>query len=1061
MSGLIKNRLSGAVRVSSFSVILIMIVLSMVGGFIVPLLNVQYAPSSSSNEISVTCSYPGASSRVVEQEVTSKLEGVLSTIDGLDNVYAQSHFGNSRITLSFKESKKMDVARFEVATQIRQSYSSLPEGVGYPYINMSSSGGSSKLLLSYTINADMPSKAIAEYANDFFLPALSKVEGVESARLSGASPYHWLISYDPDKLRAAGVSVSDITSAFSVNFSNSMVGLADMGAEKVSLTLRMQPEVDVMDIAVKMVEGRVIYLRDLAMVEYKEKPPVGYDRINGLNTINLTIYGNDNINTISVSEEVRSVMEELGENTPSNLSFMMTYDASESIEKEISKILFRSVLSLLILLSFVILVSRSVRYLTVIFISIAVNLLIAVIFYYLLDLQIELYSMAGITISLGIMIDTSIVMVDHYTYYRNDKVLGSITGALLTTVASLSVIFFLPKEMSEQFSDFVMVIIINLVVSLLVAMFFIPSLLTEMPLRSRGVARSAVRTKRRLVRFSRLYTRYIVWTRAHRWIFTVVLILGFGLPIHLLPEKLGERENTYGQEPKEEVELNGWQKAYNSVIGSDWYTENREMFEKVLGGAFRLFTENLNSSSYYREPTVRKELNIIASMPEGCTVEQLNEVVESMENYLSQFSEIDIYTTDISSASRGSLTVRFKEKFENSAFPLQLKQQVITKASSLGGATWAVYGIDDNSFSNRVYSGYKQHSITLTGYNYDILYKYAQQLKRDLESNARVKDPLVTGPRQFENPRSEFFIEYDRTKIAQNGLNVSAYFSFLNQQLYDQGLGNYYVDGQMTEYWLRSNQKDAFDLWHITNDMIEIDSVQTRLADVGSIEKRASGNIIYRDNQQYILSVAFDFTGSYQLAQRAKESVIERYNSEILPIGYKAELASYGFWSDDDKAKQVYVVLLVILIIYGICAMIFESLRVPLVIVLMIPVGLIGLFLTFALGEFTFDQGGFAAVIMLCGIVVNAAIYLVSEYRTVLGISRKDLVRGYVTAFNRKIVPTLLTIISTVLGLIPFLFDGQDEVFWFAFAVGVIGGMLFSIVAIFFIMPIYLPMRRE
>lgn len=1061
MSGLVNNRRSGAIRVSSFSVILVMVVLSMIGGFIVPLLNVQYAPSSTRSQININFSYPGASARVVEQEVTSKIEGALSTIDGLDNVYAQSNYESGYVSLSFKESKKIDVARFEIATQIRQVYSSLPTEVSYPYINMSSSGGSNNHILSYTINADMPSKAIAEYANNHFITELSKIQGVESAQLSGASPYYWVISYDPDRLVSASVTVDDITEAFRVNFANDMIGLADMEDKKISLTLRMQPELNILDIPVKLVEGRLVYLRDLATIEYKEKSPTRYNRINGLNTINLTVFGNDDINTIMVTKEVRETMERLAETTPSNLTFSVSYDASVSIEKEIKKILFRSVLSLVILLVFVILVSRNLRYLLVIFFSIAVNLLVAVIFYYLLDLQIELYSMAGITISLGIIIDTSIVMVDHFTYYNNRRVIGSITGALLTTVASLSVIFFLPKEMSDQFSDFVMVIIINLVVSLFIAALFIPSLLTQMPLRARGVAKSKVRTKRRLVKFSRFYSRYIVWSRAHRWIYAVVLILGFGLPIHLLPEKLGEDKNSYGQITNKDEELNAFQEFYNDVIGSGWYSENREIFEKALGGSFRLFTENLSSSSYYRQPTVRKELSIVASMPEGCTVAQLNEVVRSMENYLSQFEEIDLYTTNISSVSRGSLTVTFKEEFENTAFPLQLKQQVISKAHSLGGATWAVYGLDDNSFNNRVYGGYKQHSITLTGYNYDILYKYAQQLSDDLSSNVRVKDAMVTGPRQNEAPRSEFYIDYDRTRIAQNGLNVWAYFSFLDQQLYDNSLGSYYTDGEMSEYWLKSSEKDAFDLWHITYDMIEIDSVKSRLADVGVIEKRASGNNIYRDNQQYILSVAFDFTGSYELAQRQKEGFVERYNSEVLPIGYKAEITGYSWWSKEDKAKQVYVVLLVILIIYGICAMIFESLRLPFVIVLMIPVGLIGLFLTFALGEFTFDQGGFASVIMLCGIVVNAAIYLISEYLTVRGISKKSGVRSYVTAFNRKIVPTLLTIISTVLGLIPFLFDGPDEVFWFAFAVGVIGGMLFSIIALIFILPVFLPLSRR
>jgi len=183
-------------------------------------------------------------------------------------------------------------------------------------------------------------------------------------------------------------------------------------------------------------------------------------------------------------------------------------------------------------------------------------------------------------------------------------------------------------------------------------------------------------------------------------------------------------------------------------------------------------------------------------------------------------------------------------------------------------------------------------------------------------------------------------------------------------------------------------------------------------------------------------------------------------NPEILPIGYTAKVSGGGWWGFGEKAQQAWLIFLVIIVIYGICAIIFESLKLPFVIILMIPVGLIGLFLTFSLGGFTFDQGGFAAIVMLCGIVVNAGIYIVSEHRTVMLHSHKNPLKSYVTAYNRKIIPTLLTIISTVLGLIPFLFDGTDEVFWFAFAVGVMGGMLFSIIALVFIMPVFISIKK-
>jgi multidrug efflux pump subunit AcrB len=182
-------------------------------------------------------------------------------------------------------------------------------------------------------------------------------------------------------------------------------------------------------------------------------------------------------------------------------------------------------------------------------------------------------------------------------------------------------------------------------------------------------------------------------------------------------------------------------------------------------------------------------------------------------------------------------------------------------------------------------------------------------------------------------------------------------------------------------------------------------------------------------------------------------------NYQVLPIGFKADSGSGG-WFYSNKEKYAGLILLVIALIFVICAVHFNSLRFPLAIIFMIPISFIGLFLAFGIGDFTFDKGGFAAFIMLSGITVNAGIYLVSEYLHTRpsGVShpRPDTaVRTYIKAFDRKIVPISLTILSTILGLVPFLFDGPKEVFWFAFAIGTIAGMAFSILALILFLPVF------
>lgn len=1034
-------------KISSFSVLLIMGAMMVVGAAIIPLLSVQYSPVRNPKDINVVYSWPGASAKLVEQEVTAKIEGVLARIEGVSSIGSASRKGGGNVHLGFKKGTKMDVARFEVASQIRYLYPSLPAGVSYPNLSLSVTGSNESPILTYTINSALPPDRIGEYIKTNILSPLSRIEGVNSVDISGITPFEYEITFDAAKAAVYGISSYDISTAFQDYFRQDAVGNVTMGdGNTILLRIANAAGTDFDDIPVKKSGDKIIYLGELATVRYLETLPTSYYRINGLNTVNLSVYAEKNSNLITVASLVRGKMEELGTSFPAGLSARISYDSSEYIQEELHKIFVRTALTLLILLAFVFLVSRNVNYLLIIFSTLAANILIALIFYYLFKINIHIYSLAGITVSLGIIIDTSIIMTDHYSHYRDRRIFSAILGALLTTVAALTIIFFLPEAQQESLADFAAVIIINLIISLFVAFMFIPSLLERLPLKRRMTALK-YKAKRRTVCFDRFYGYFIRWGRRHRWIFIILLILGFGIPLHLLPSKITQ---------KDETNPTRWVEIYNKTIGGRFYQNNKQLFEKTLGGSLRLFTSSTSGYGFYREPA-RKQLTINAGMPEGCTVHQLNEIVKYMENYLSRFDQIEMFQTSVRSYDSATILVTFRPEYENTGFPVMLKSEVIQAVNIYGGAIWGVYGIDDQGFSNNVRSSYKSNRITLTGYNYDMLLRYAEQLADTLRLNRRVSEPGVYGEVNWSVAQNEYFIELDRERIARSDVSAGEYFSYLSQLLFNQPLRPIFVDGRQEAVSLVSGQKNSFDLWNVRNNPLRIDSVEVKLSDIGTITKQPSAINIHKTNQAYQLTVAFDFVGSYELANRVIKQNVDRLNDYVLPIGYKAESPSYG-WGGEEASKQVWLLLLVITIIYFICAIIFESLLKPLIIIMMIPISFIGVFLTFGLSGWRFDQGGFASFILLCGIVVNAGIYLINEHNIVhmSGIA-KNSAKAYLKAYNRKIVPIMLTIISTVLGLIPFVYDGKDEVFWFAFAIGAMGGMIFSIIALIVYLPIFIP----
>jgi multidrug efflux pump subunit AcrB len=242
-----------------------------------------------------------------------------------------------------------------------------------------------------------------------------------------------------------------------------------------------------------------------------------------------------------------------------------------------------------------------------------------------------------------------------------------------------------------------------------------------------------------------------------------------------------------------------------------------------------------------------------------------------------------------------------------------------------------------------------------------------------------------------------------------------------------------------------------------------VDSVVVTLSEVGNITKKTTGVDIQKENQSYRVSVCFDYVGSFTLANKTIEDAIDYMNSSVLPVGFKA-YDEYKSWQNVPKERYFWLILLIVAAIFAMLTISFESLRNALAVILMIPVSYIGVFLTFGLTNFSFDQGGFAAFVMLSGIVVNAGIYLVSTYKRFCGTDdtgQKAPSRQYIKAFNHKVIPISLTILSTVLGLLPFMTDGPDEVFWFDFAIGTIGGLLFSAIAIVLFLPVFLLKKRR
>ena len=218
---------------------------------------------------------------------------------------------------------------------------------------------------------------------------------------------------------------------------------------------------------------------------------------------------------------------------------------------------------------------------------------------------------------------------------------------------------------------------------------------------------------------------------------------------------------------------------------------------------------------------------------------------------------------------------------------------------------------------------------------------------------------------------------------------------------------------------------------------------------------------VAKENQEYKLSVQYEYIGSYTQAQNVVKKEVEAFNDRA-PLGYKAEVDDSSYWWGSKAAGQYQLLLLIVGIMFLTTSILFNSLKQPFIILFIIPISYIGIFLTFYLFDLNFDQGGFAAFILLSGITVNANIYVLNEYNNIREANpRLTRLKVYLRAWNAKIRPIFLTIVSTILGFIPFMVGTYREAFWFPLAAGTIGGLIVSFIALFLFFPLFMGVGKK
>lgn len=987
----------------------------------------------------------------MEQQVTSIIEGACSQMSDLEHIISFSGYNTGYVELQFKESVDMGYKQFELAAILRQVYPALPSLTSYPAIinGNNRSAGKSPLLI-YSINAPYQPFHIRQEVEEVLHKSFAGISAISDMRLSGAEGLQVAIRFDKNKCNSWGIDPAAITQQVSTRLSPYYLpDVSGVGGKQYQLKITgagLSLE-DIGQFQITRKNKPPVYLRDIARVYMEEQEIHHYFRINGHNSINLSLYAREGENNIMVSEQAKAIINKVQSGLHKDISIKLEYDSTVFLEKEITKTWKRALISIFILVLFVFLAYRNWRYVGTLLSGLMVSACLTILAAWVFNVRIHLYTIAGLAISFGIMLDNCIVMVDHYSRYSNRKILLPILGATLTTIAALGLVALLPEEEKANLIDFSIIIILSLLSSVVTALWFTPAIYFYLGTAPGNKKSPRIKFMRRIQPAFATYQKIVCGLATYRKTFLLVVVLCFGLPVFILPDEW-EGDHWY----------NRW---YNAVAGNQHYREEiKPGINKWLGGSLYSFVNNVYEKSGYRDPG-RTKLFVLAELPYGNTPQQMNYIIGELEKYLQTVAGVDQFVVNVYSGQSGRIEITFKEEYEQGGLPFKLKSKLIARSLDWGGVDWNIYGVG-NGFSNGGAADIPHFKVIMKGYNYEMLDKQVDLLEKKLLQHPRIQrvnrnDQLEYG----EKPVQEYVLSLDPVQLALQGTNQFDIVNKLSYLVEPAGaFANVALDNRYYPIYLKEEGAADYSIHDLKYNNLQFDSGKvSRIGLLGQLDYVNTLASIKKEDRQYVRVVGFEYHGSLDFGNQYLKRVLDEMKQQM-PVGYSAVKQK---WMDErEGAGRKYLLIgLLLLAIFVIGSILFESLKQPLAIICTIPTSFIGLFIAFSAGGFFFDQGGYAAFVMLGGLVANASIFIVNDFNDLrkgkpLRLSNRLLMKAVVNR-SRTI---LLTTLATCCGFVPFLLEGQEEVFWFALGAGTIGGLLFSLLGVLLVLPVLLYSTR-
>ena len=998
---------------------LVFVALAFFGVFSLINISIDRFPKFDANVILVMSSYPGASAEDIENNLSKLLENSLNGVSDLKNITSKSKENISIVTLEFNEGVDIDVATNDVRDKLDAVNSQLPDGASMPMIFKFSLDEMPIMIMAAT--ADESFMALEKILDDQLATPLARVSGVGTVSVAGAPEREIQIYCDPNRLEAYGLTISTISNIIAYENKNIPSGSVDIGSN--SYTLRVEKEFDdpvqLMDIVVGYSNGRAVYLRDVARVEdtVQEKYQEAY--INGQPGAQIIIQKQTDANAVSVIKGIKKEMEKISKTLPSDINVITVMDGSTNIINSINSLKETIILTFLIVMLVVYLFLGRWRATFIIILSIPISLLASLMYLFATGNTLNIISMSALSLAIGMVVDDAIVVLENISTHLERGAKPKEAAVHATQEVGISVVastltmlcVFMPLTMINgmagvMFKQLGWITSIIMVVSTVGALTLIPMLCSQFlrykPKTGKLQALLFGNFNKFLNWLSRGYARLINWCVHHRTVVVSLALGSFVVTMVLLAPKM--ETEFFPKSDQGRITLNlelpaGTGQDITRSIAHELYQKFEAAIPEIVACSYSL-GEADSENSY-------------ASMQSnGTHIMAFNINIGSMNDRERSCSEI-------ADVVRGILA----------DYPEFKKVKVTEGGGGMGGASTV--------------------DIEIYGFDFHETDRVANEMLQKLRETGVCSQ--ITLSRDEYIPGYQ--VDFDRTKLAVNGLNSSTAASFLRAAVNGSTQSYYREDGE--EYGIRVRLAPEFrtSIEDIENILIYNNQGKgIRIKDLGQVIETQVPPSIERKNRERVITVSGIVADDYSLSEAVKvaQGVID---STPIPSNFAVKIG--GSYEDQQETFKQLITLLIMIIIlvYIVMASQFESFMSPFAIMFSIPFAFVGVILGLVITNTPLGVMGLIGVLILMGIVVKNGIVLI-DYSILMRERGMSIIEASVTAAKSRLRPILMTTLTTVLGMLPMaLGTGEGAETWRSLGMVVAWGLSISTLVTLVIIP--------